>query len=67
MQTITLQVHDSVFDKFQWLLSHFSKDEIDIIDKSQDFDFVSEEKMKELKQLSNDYQSDKGVLIQSWF
>ncbi len=31
MPTITLQVNDNVYEKFQWLLSHFHKDEIDIM------------------------------------
>lgn len=32
MQTITLEVQESVSEKFMWLLSHFKKDEIAIID-----------------------------------
>jgi hypothetical protein len=34
MRTITLQIDDSVSDKFLWLLDHFSKDEIKILDES---------------------------------
>ncbi len=34
MQTITLKVEDSVSDKFLWFLNHFSKNEIEIIDKT---------------------------------
>jgi hypothetical protein len=33
MQTIVLNVQDSVNDKFLWLLEHFSKNEIEIVDK----------------------------------
>ena len=31
MQTITLKINDNIFDKFQWLLNHFSKNEISIV------------------------------------
>ncbi len=34
MQTITLKVEDSVSDKFLWFLEHFSKNEIEILDKT---------------------------------
>jgi len=34
MQTVTLKIEDSVKDKFLWLLSHFSKNEVEIIDKT---------------------------------
>jgi hypothetical protein len=40
MRTITLQIDDSVSDKFLWLLDRFSKDEIKILDQS---DYVSDE------------------------
>jgi hypothetical protein len=42
-----------VYEKFQWLLSHFHKDEID------KFDYISDENVQELKNISNDYKSDK--------
>ncbi len=35
MRTITLQIDDSINDKFLWLLEHFSPDEIKIIDQSE--------------------------------
>ena len=35
MQTVTLKVEDSVSDKFLWLLSHFSKKEVSIIDQEE--------------------------------
>ena len=35
MQTITLKLEDKVSDKFLWLLSHFDKQEISIIDKDE--------------------------------
>jgi hypothetical protein len=33
MQTITLKLDDSIVDKFFWLLKHFSKNEVEILDK----------------------------------
>ncbi len=66
MQTVTLKVDDSVFDKFQWLISHFSKNEIDIVNEIdatklslKDFDYISDEEMLKLKQISSDYKNDK--------
>jgi len=35
MQTVTLKFEDSISDKFLWLLSHFDKKEISIIDKDE--------------------------------
>ncbi len=32
MQTLTLQIDDSVNEKFMWLLKHFSPDEVAILD-----------------------------------
>jgi hypothetical protein len=40
MRTITLQIDDSVSDKFLWLLDRFSKDEIKILDQC---DYVSDD------------------------
>lgn len=34
MQTITLKVEDSVSEKFFWLLEHFSKKELTILEQS---------------------------------
>ena len=34
MQTITLKIEDNISDKFLWLLNHFSKNEIEILDKT---------------------------------
>ncbi len=36
MQTVTLQINDAVYEKFSWLLNHFSRQEIQIIDQSED-------------------------------
>jgi hypothetical protein len=51
MQTITLEVQESVSEKFMWLLSHFKNDEVSIID-NQRLEFlerlrVSEKEMSE--------------------
>jgi hypothetical protein len=35
MQTITLEVQESVSEKFMWLLSHFKNDEVSIIDNKR--------------------------------
>ena len=35
MRTITLQIDDRIFKKFLWLLSHFSRDEVRILDQSE--------------------------------
>ncbi len=66
MQTVTLKVDDSVFDKFKWLISHFSKNEIDIVNEIdatklslKNFDYISDEEMLKLKQISLDYKNDK--------
>ena len=32
MQTLTLQIDESVNEKFMWLLKHFSPDEVAILD-----------------------------------
>ena len=34
MQTITLKIQDNISDKFLWLLNHFEKNEIEILDKT---------------------------------
>ena len=34
VQTITLKIEDSINDKFLWLLNHFSKSELEILDKT---------------------------------
>jgi len=64
MQTVTLNIDDSVFDKFQWLISHFSKNEIDIVNEIdalklpiQDFDYISHEQMSELTKISSKYKN----------
>ncbi len=40
MQTVTLSISDGIYDKFFWLLKHFSKNEITILEQSK---FVSDD------------------------
>ena len=35
MQTVTLQINDNIFEKFFWLLNHFTKNEIKILEQSK--------------------------------
>jgi len=34
MQTITLKIEDNISDKFLWLINHFSKNEVKILEQS---------------------------------
>ena len=40
MQTVTLSISDAIYDKFFWLLKHFSKNEVTILEQSK---FVSDD------------------------
>jgi len=44
MQTITLKLEDSINDKFLWLLNHFSKNELEILDMTS-YQTVTEDKL----------------------
>jgi hypothetical protein len=35
MQTVTLQIEDKIYDKFFWLLNHFSRSEVGILEQSK--------------------------------
>ena len=35
MQTVTLKIEDNVYEKFTWLLKHFSQNEIEVIDETK--------------------------------
>lgn len=37
MQTVRLRINDKIYDKLIWLLSKFSRDEVEIIPESEDF------------------------------
>ena len=55
MRTITLQIDDSVGDKFLWLLDRFSKDEIKILDQS---DYISDDEyLRGIEGMVQRYQS----------
>ena len=38
MTTIKLKVNDKVLDKLLWLLSHFKKEEVEVISEESNFD-----------------------------
>ena len=64
MQIVTLKIEDSVFDKFQWLISHFLENEIGIVNEidssrllKDDFDYISDKKLSRLKQDMLDYKN----------
>jgi len=66
MHTVTLMVNESVFDKFQWLISQFSKKDIVIVDEIDPtklpinhFDYISKEEMSEINQCVEDYKNGK--------
>ncbi|CAI6144129.1 MAG: hypothetical protein SPLUMA1_SPLUMAMAG1_01566 [uncultured Sulfurimonas sp.] len=40
MKTVTLSISDGIYDKFFWLLKHFSKNEVNILEQSK---FVSDD------------------------
>ncbi len=40
MKTITLKIDNSIYEKFFWLLSHFSKQEVQILEQS---DYISDD------------------------
>ena len=51
MKIVTLRVSKNIFDKFQWLISHFNSNEISVINvtdlekNTEDFDYLSQEKL----------------------
>ena len=34
MQTVTLRIEDSISEKFLWFLNHFSKNEVEILERT---------------------------------
>lgn len=67
MRTITLQIDDSVNEKFLWLLDRFSRDEIKIIEQS---DYVSDDEylrgiegMVQIIQAAQDESIEKGLTL----
>jgi galactitol-specific phosphotransferase system IIB component len=59
MYTIQLKISEKVYDKFIWLLSKFTKDEIEIVSESSDL-LVTK---KYLQQELNEIESGKANFI----
>lgn len=53
MRTLQLKINDKVYDKFLWLLSKFSKEEIEIISDDKDFLKTREYLQNELDEIQN--------------
>lgn len=51
MHTIQLKISEKVYDKFLWLLSKFSKDEIEIVSEPNDFLATKAYLQKELDEI----------------
>ena len=53
MHTIRLKISDKIYDKIIWLLSKFSKDEVEVITESHEFienKKYLEQELKEIKE-----------------
>jgi hypothetical protein len=35
MRTVTLKIEDNIYEKFTWLLNHFSRNEVEVIDETK--------------------------------
>ena len=53
MHTIQLKINDKVYDKFIWLLSKFSKEEIEIVSETSDFKSTQNYLQKELEEIES--------------
>lgn len=51
MHTVQLKINDKVYEKFIWLLSKFSKDEVEIISDEEDFLATKNYLKKELDEI----------------
>ncbi len=43
MQTVTLKIEDNIYEKFKWLLTHFSEKEVKVLDENKylnDYDYL---------------------------
>ena len=54
MKTIQLKISDKVYDKFLWLLSKFSKEEIEIINGDENFINTKNYLQNELSEIDAD-------------
>ena len=52
MRTIQLKINDKVYDKFIWLLSKFSKDEVEIVSDNVDYTANREYLQRELDEIN---------------
>ena len=59
MHTIQLRIHDKVYEKFLWLLSKFSKEEVEIVSENDNFAATSIYLQKELDEIN----SGKAIFI----
>ena len=53
MHTIQLKINDKVYDRFLWLLSKFSKEEVEIISENQEFISTKKYLQQELDEIQN--------------
>ncbi len=53
MHTIRLRISDKVYDKFLWLLSKFSKEEVEILSDDQGFISTQKYLQKELNEINS--------------
>lgn len=53
MHTIQLKINEKVYEKFLWLLSKFSKDEIEIVSDNADFISTQNYLKKELDEIKS--------------
>jgi len=54
MHTIKIKIHDKVYNHFIWLLSKFSKDEIEIIGDDECYLKTQQYLQKELNEMNED-------------
>jgi len=60
MQTVRLRVNEKIYDRFIWLLSKFSKDEVEIIPESEEYNLSQKYLTGEL----NDISSGKAIFLE---
>ena len=53
MYTIQLKINEKVYEKFLWLLSKFTKEEIEIVSDNQEFVSLQEYLKKELDEIES--------------
>ena len=51
MHTVKLRVNDRIYDKFIWLISKFTKDEVEIIPENADFTTTQKYLLDELNEI----------------